>query len=165
MDRRGAALGIHTEGRVRSAIGMMHYMTTPLSIRFDPRLLERLRRQAQASPGATPSGLAQRFVEEGLRMAEHPGIVFKDGPSGRRAALALGPDVWEVVRVLREVDERGEPAVSAAAELLALSEPRVRAAMHYYAAYPEEIDAEIADAERVSAAAEKAWRAEQRLLA
>ena len=26
-------------------------------------------------------------------MAEHPGIVFKDGPSGRRAALAFGPDV------------------------------------------------------------------------
>lgn len=143
----------------------MRYMTTPLSIRFDAQLLERLRRRAQSSPGATPSGLAQRFIEEALRMAEHPGVVFKDGPSGRRAALAFGPDVWEIVKVLREIDERGEVAVAAAAEVLALPEARVRAAMHYYAAYQEEIDAEIEEADRVSAAAEDAWRTEQRLLA
>lgn len=140
-------------------------MTTPLSIRFDARLLERLRRRAQSSPGATPSGLAQRFVEEGLRMAEHPGVVFKDGPSGRRTALAFGPDVWEIVKVLREIDERGEAAVGAAAEVLALPPARVRAAMHYYADYPDEIDAEIDEADRVSTAAEQAWRTEQRLLA
>lgn len=143
----------------------MRYMTNPLSIRFDARLLERLRRRAQASPGATPSGLAQRFVDEGLRMAEHPGVVFKDGPSGRRAALAFGPDVWEIVKVLREIDERGDAAVAAAAELLALPESRVRAVMHYYGEYQVEIDAEIEEADRVSAAAETAWRIEQRLLA
>jgi hypothetical protein len=33
-------------------------------------------------------------------------VLFKDGPSGRRAALAFGPDVWEIVKVLREIDER-----------------------------------------------------------
>lgn len=140
-------------------------MTTPLSIRFDARLLERLRRRAQTSPGSTPSGLAQRLVDEGLRMADHPGVVFKDGPSGRRAALAFGPDVWEVVKVLREVDERGPSAVTAAADVLALPEAKVRVAMHYYAAYSDEIDAEIRDADDASAAAEAAWQAEQRLLA
>jgi hypothetical protein len=31
-------------------------------------------------------------------------VIFKDGPSGRRAALAYGPDVWEVIKLLREVD-------------------------------------------------------------
>lgn len=98
-------------------------------------------------------------------MAEHPGIVFKDGPTGRRAALAFGPDVWEVVKVLREVDERGTDAVSAAAEILALAETKVRAAMHYHAAHAAEVDAEIAQADEESAAAETAWRAEQRLLA
>ncbi|HEY3086670.1 MAG TPA: hypothetical protein VGJ59_01230 [Jatrophihabitantaceae bacterium] len=140
-------------------------MSSPLSIRFDRRLLERLRRRAQSSPGATPSGLAQRLVDEGLRMADHPGVIFKDGPSGRRAALAFGPDVWEVVKVLREIDERGEQAVAAAGEVLALPEAKVRVAMHYYAAYPEEIDAEIAEAERVSGEAEHAWQVERRLLA
>ena len=37
--------------------------------------------------------------------------------------------------------------------------------MHYYAAYPTEIDTEIAEADRISAAAQAAWEAEQRLLA
>ncbi len=97
-------------------------------------------------------------------MAEHPGIVFKDGPSGRRAALAFGPDVWEIVKVLRELDERGSAAVTTAAELLVVTEAKVRLATHYYAAHPDEIDAEIDEADRVSAAAEAAWRAEQRLL-
>ena len=140
-------------------------MSRPLSIRFDPRLLERLRRRTESTPGATPSGLAQRLVDEGLRMDDHPGVVFKDGPSGRRAALAFGPDVWEVVKVLREIDERGEAAISATAEVLALPEAKVRVVMHYYAAYPREIDAEIAEADRASREAERAWRIERRLLA
>jgi hypothetical protein len=98
-------------------------------------------------------------------MAEHPGIVFKDGPSGRRAALAFGPDAWEIVKVLREIDERGAAAITATADVLALAEAKVRAVMHYYAAYPAEIDAEIEEADRVSTAAQASWEAEQRLLA
>ena len=140
-------------------------MSSPLSVRFDDQVLERLRRRARAVPGLTPSGLAQRLVDEGLRMAEHPGIVFKDGPSGRRAALAFGPDVWEVVTFLRQVEERGDEAIAAAAEVFALPEPRVRSALHYYAAYPGEIDAEVDQAEAESALAEAAWEAERRLLA
>ncbi len=140
-------------------------MAAPLSIRFDPGILDRLRRRAGRSPGATPSGLAQRLVDEGLRQGEFPGVVFRDGATGRRAALALGPDVWEVVRTLREVDERGEAAVDAAAELLALPPARVRLALRYYSTYEQEVDAEIAEADAASEAAERAWRTEQRLLA
>ena len=143
---------------------MLHYMTTPLFIRFDPGILERLKRRAAGSPGATPSGLAQRLVDEGLRQADYPGVIFKDGPSGRRAALALGPDVWEVVRVLKEVDERGEAAIEAAAELLALPPSRVRVAVRYYTAHEQEINTEIAEAEAASLAAEREWQAERRLL-
>lgn len=143
----------------------MRYVSAPLSIRFEKRLLERLRRRAAAIPGSTASGLAQRLVDEGLRITEHPGIIFKDGPSGRRAALAFGPDVWEVVKALREIDERGDAAVAAVAELLALDETRVRLIMGYYGSYSEEIDAEIEQADEESAAAEAAWDAERRLLA
>ena len=98
-------------------------------------------------------------------MAEYPGIVFKDGPTGRRAALAFGPDVWEIVKFLREIDERGPDAVAAAAEVLRLAEAQVRIAMHYYSAFQDEIDDEIAQADEESRAAEAAWRAEQQLLA
>jgi len=142
----------------------MRYVSAPLSIRFDPVLLERLRRRARTVPGATASALAQRLVDEGLRTAEHPGIIFKDGPTGRRAALAGGPDVWEIVNVLRELDERGEAAVDASAALLNLTDAQVRTALAYYAAYDEEIDAEIADNDEASRAAEKAWQVSQQLL-
>ena len=107
----------------------------------------------------------QRLVDEGLRQADHPGVVFRDGPSGRWAALALGPDVWEVVLLVREVDERGEAALEAAAELLHLTPERVRAALRYYGDHRSEVDAEVEEAEAASRAAERAWEDEWRLLA
>jgi hypothetical protein len=36
------------------------------------------------------------------------------------AALAYGPDIWEIVKFLREVDERGPAALDAAAEVFAV---------------------------------------------
>src|SRR5258707_4332897 len=139
-------------------------MTTPLSIRFDDRLLARLRRRANATSGTT-SALAQRLIDEGLRMADHPGVIFKDGPSGRRAALAYGPDVWEIVKFLREIDERGSAALDAAAEVLAIDAGRIATAVSYYTDFADEIDAEIAEADDASARAEEAWRVQQRLIA
>src|ERR1700733_13453734 len=136
-------------------------MTTPLSIRFTPALLARLRQRANATSGASAAGLAQRLIDEGLRMADHPGVIFKDGPSGRRAALAFGPDIWEIIKFLREVDERGPAALDAAAEVLAVDANRIAAAVSYYGDYRDEIDAEIADADEASARAEAAWRAER----
>jgi hypothetical protein len=135
-----------------------------MSIRFDAALLTRLRRRATAS-SATTSALAQRLIDEGLRMADHPGVIFKDGPSGRRAALAYGPDIWEIINFLREIDERGPAALDAAAEVLALEPSQIAVAVSYYADYPAEIDAEIADADDASARAHEAWRIQQRLIA
>jgi hypothetical protein len=140
-------------------------MATPLSIRFTPSLLTRLRQRAHAMTGASVAGLAQRLIDEGLRMADHPGVIFKDGPSGRRAALAYGPDVWEVVKFLREVDERGPAAIEAAAEVFAVDTSRISTALSYYADYPDEIDAEIDEADEASARAEAAWRVQQQLIA
>src|SRR5437660_6511207 len=139
-------------------------MTTPLSIRFEAALLTRLRRRAGATAGSTTSALAQRLIDEGLRMADHPGVIFKDGPSGRRAALAYGPDVWEVVKFLREVDERGPAALDAAAGVFAIDVNRITTAVSYYGDYRDEIDAEIAAAENASVRAEQAWQVQRRLI-
>jgi hypothetical protein len=49
-------------------------------------------------------------------MDDHPGIVFRDGPTGRRAGLAAGPDVWEVVSALRSTGLEGNDGMQAAAE-------------------------------------------------
>jgi len=98
-------------------------------------------------------------------MADHPGVVFKDGPSGRRAALAYGPDIWEIVKFLREVDERGPAALDAAAEVFAIDAAKVAAAVSYYGDYRDAIDAEIADADDASDSAEAAWRVQRQLIA
>ena len=140
-------------------------MTTPLSIRLTPSLLARLRQRARAMTGASAAGLAQRLIDEGLRMADQPGVIFKDGPSGRRAALAYGPDVWEVIKFLREIDERGPAALDAAAEVFAVDTSRISTVISYYGDYADEIDAEIADADEASARAEAAWRVQQQLIA
>jgi hypothetical protein len=140
-------------------------MTTPLSIRFDAGLLARLRRRAQSVTGSSTSALAQRLVDEGLRMADHPGVIFKDGPSGRRAALGYGPDIWEIIKFLREADERGPAALDAAADVLALDASRIATAVSYYGDYRDEIDAEITDADEASVRAEEAWRIQRQLIA
>ncbi len=135
-----------------------------MSLRFTPSLLSRLRHRAQAMVGVSVAGLAQRLIDEGLRMSDHPGVIFKDGPSGRRAALAYGPDVWEVIKFLREIDERGPAAIDAAAEVFSVDASRISTAVSYYADYADEIDAEVADADEASRRAEDAWRVQQRLI-
>jgi hypothetical protein len=140
-------------------------MTVPQSIRFEDALLTRLRRRAQAVPGGSTSGLVQRLVDEGLRMQEHPGVIFKDGPTGRRAAIAFGPDVWEIIKFLREIDERGEHAVAAAAEVFNIDPVWATTAIRYYADYAQEIESEIAEADEESIRAEQAWHAQERLIA
>ena len=72
---------------------------------------------------------------------EHPGIVFRDGPAGRRPGLAAsGLDVWEVVETV--ADNAG--SVPDAAECLGIAQRLFATSMRYYAAYPGEIDAWIA---------------------
>lgn len=139
-------------------------MSTPVSIRFEPALLARLRQHAAAATGANVSALAQRLVDEGLRMVDHPGIIFKDGPTGRRAALAYGPDIWEIIKFLHEIDERGAAALDAAAEVFALDVNRITTAIGYYGDYREEIEAEIESADEASVRAERAWSVQRELI-
>lgn len=98
-------------------------------------------------------------------MDEHPGIVFRDGPAGRRAALVAGPDVWELMATLKGGEVHGEKAIAATAKLLNLTELQVRTAVRYYSAYPEEIDERIERNIKEADAAEAAWRREQAALA
>jgi uncharacterized protein (DUF433 family) len=71
-------------------------------------------------------------------MDEHPGIVFVDGPAGRRPSLARyrGLDVWQVISTLHAND--GD--VADTAEVLNIPESEVRAALAYYADHRGEID-------------------------
>ena len=103
-------------------------------------------------------------------MCEHPGIVFRPGPTGRRAGLVGGPDVWEVVRAVKsarahEPDLAEDDLLTLIADNTGIPGRLIRVAVRYWASYPDEVDAEIAAAEAADDAAEDAWRRERQLLA
>ncbi len=139
-------------------------------VRFDVTVAERLASFVAANPGMSLSSAANRLVDEALRTSEHPGIVFRPGPTGRRAALAAGPDVWEVVRAVKSA-RTAEPELADDGLLILVADNigiplrLVRAGVRYWASYPDEIDAEIAAADAAEDAAEQAWRREHQLLA
>lgn len=112
------------------------------------------------SEGITERALLERLVVEGLDTLQHPGIVYRDGPTGRRAALAVGPDVWEVVSALRYTSGSDAERVAALAEQFDLHPRHIRTAIDFAAAHREDIDAQVAAND---AAAERARQlAEQR---
>jgi hypothetical protein len=83
---------------------------------------------------------AEALQDERARMRAHPGIVFRDGPAGRRPGLAEGPDLWEVARLFEQVRDPSDATIARVADWLALSVPQVRAAAVYYSEYGNEVD-------------------------
>jgi uncharacterized protein (DUF433 family) len=124
------------------------------SIRIRPRTLERLEERARLiQQGKTT--LAQRYVEEGLRMEDHPRIRFVQGRAGRRPAL-IGTrlavsDVIETVRANND-------SLTEAARYLDLPERLVRSAWAYYMDYQDEIDEWIQLKQRLAEREEERWR-------
>ena len=133
-----------------------------ISIRMPDETRAQLEATAEAR-GEARSALTQRYIDEGLRMDRHPGIVFRPGPAGRRPGLAGGPDVWEVVRVAQNVETRGDGAIAEAAAG-SIFATQVRIAMEYYADYPAEIDAWLARVDAQAAEAEELFRRRQEML-
>jgi uncharacterized protein (DUF433 family) len=132
-------------------------MNQPLSVRLSDATLHRLGVRARRVH-LPPRTLAQRYVEEGLRMDEHPLIRFAEGPAGRRAHLVgTGKDVWEVIAVVK--DNEGD--IPATADYLEMPLGLVQAAVAYYGAYPNEINQWIELNEQEVAEAHTAFMAGQ----
>jgi uncharacterized protein (DUF433 family) len=135
----------------------MNYMSHPLSVRLNDATIARLGKHAQRAHLA-PRTLAQRYVEEGLRMDEHPLVRFAEGPAGRRARLTgTCKDVWEVIATVRDND--GDAAETA--RYLEVPLGLVQAAITYYGAYTDEIDQWIEGNDQEAADAHAAWMAGQ----
>jgi uncharacterized protein (DUF433 family) len=109
---------------------------TPVSVRLDKSVLAAIRAQARMT-GKPLSRVIREMLELMLRMQRFPGIVFVEGPAGRRAHLAgTGLDVWEVIGLLREYQ-----AASTIREYFPqLSPIAIQVARAYAEAYPEEIN-------------------------
>jgi len=111
--------------------------------------------------------MAISLAEEQSRMKRHPGIVFRDGATGRRPALEDGPQVWVLARLFGEHPLESEAAMKRAATETAtwmeLPLRSVLAAVRYYVDYRDEIDDWIRDLDEHSDRAEAAWRVKQGL--
>jgi hypothetical protein len=144
-------------------------MASPSSVRFTPEVLERLSAFVQEHPGLSLSSAGNLLVDEALRSAAHPLVIFADGPSGRRARLVGGPDVDAVIAAVNSA-RRSEPTLSSD-EILALvgetsgiALPFIRAAIEYWAEFPTEIEARIERARGAELQAEAHWRRGNALL-
>ncbi len=117
---------------------------SPTSLRLSPetrRAVEALARQR----GESLNAALRRIIDEGVRMARCPGILFADGPSGRRACIAgTGIDVWEVTRTLRSC-QGNESAMRALYPQL--THAQITSALRYAKTFPDEIAERIAMAE------------------
>jgi uncharacterized protein (DUF433 family) len=129
------------------------------SARWSPRTLDEARARAERA-GVKFNQLTERYVQEGIRMDEHPLIYFRDGVAGRRPTL-LGTrlDVATVISTVRQNDN----SVGEAADYLRLPVAHVEACVRYYLAFQDEIDAWIERDEEEAEAAEISWRKRQEI--
>jgi uncharacterized protein (DUF433 family) len=118
-------------------------MSQVISLRLRDEQMERVRRVARRM-NKSASETAATLLEEALRMSEFAFIQFRDSPVGRQAYVQGSRlAVWEVVKLARAYDDD----MALAAESLGWPVVRAQAALNYAAAYPEEIEAAIADSQ------------------
>ena len=115
-------------------------MTTPFSLRMDEDTREQLLARAEKLD-ISASQLTNRYVKEGLRMDEHPGITFVSTPLGRRAVLASRPRIQVLDLIGTWQDQRQD--VPETARYFNVTEDDVRAAVRYYASFKDELDGAI----------------------
>jgi predicted CopG family antitoxin len=136
--------------------------TRHLTMRVGVDMYDKLEAESKRQQRSV-SAVAKTLLEEGLRMQDHPGIVFRPGPAGRRPALADGPDVWEVARVFQGNMDKSDKAVKRYCRLTGLDPHQIRTTMRYYASYQEEIEDWIRELDEEAHQAYAAWQAEQQL--
>ncbi|MDP2665865.1 MAG: hypothetical protein Q8P23_04550 [bacterium] len=110
------------------------------SLRIPDEVAKIIQEQAESS-GRDFSAVANELLAEAVKLKRCPGIVFADGPSGRRARIAgTGLDVWEVIATYKSLNQ-DEARLRESYHWL--SEPQLRSALTYFRLYPDEIERQI----------------------
>jgi uncharacterized protein (DUF433 family) len=92
----------------------------------------------------TKGAVVEALAEEALRTRRFPGIAFRGSDWNRRPwVIGTALDVWEIVAASRSYDTPSETVAATD-----LAEPQIRLALAYYAEFPDEIEAAIAENER-----------------
>jgi hypothetical protein len=118
-------------------------MATSTSFRISEAAKRRLSARA-AVEGTSATALLERLIIEGVDQLDYPGIVFRGPAHDRRAALAAGPDVWEVIARLQELDGAEEERIGVLSAESGLHPRLIRVALDYAAAHPVDIRQRIA---------------------
>lgn len=139
-------------------------MAASTSFRISADAKDALNKRAQAE-GVSATGLLERLIVEGVRALDHPGIIFRGPDRDRRAALAAGPDVWEVVARLRELDGAEEVRIRRLSDEVGLHPRLIRVALDYAAVHPDEIQARIGRNEEMAERSRRAAEQREALLA
>lgn len=113
-------------------------MATSTSFRISDTSRTRLAARA-AREGLTATALLDQLIIEGTDQLDYPGIIFRGPAHDRRAALAAGPDVWEVVARLQELEGSEEHRISLLAAESDLHPRLVRIALDYAAEHADEV--------------------------
>ena len=107
------------------------------SLRLPPETLHEIERMSRET-ARDFSSVTIDLLSEAIKMRRNPGILFAEGVSGRRARVAgTGIEVWEIVANYKNL---GTHFNRLRKTYHWLTVEQLRAALGYYAAYPEEID-------------------------
>ena len=113
-------------------------MAASTSFRINEATKARLVSQA-AREGMTATALLSQLIGEGIDQLDYPGIVFRGPAHDRRAALAAGPDVWEIVARLQQLEGTEEQRISLLVAESDLHPRLVRIALDYAAEHPDQV--------------------------
>ena len=114
------------------------------SLRLPPETLREIEQMAKET-GRDFSGVTLDLLSEAIKTRRCPGIVLAEGVNGRRAKVAgTGIEVWEILANYQRLNQDFNRLKKA---FHWLTPDQLRAALGYYAAYPEEID-ELIDRNR-----------------
>ena len=118
-----------------------------------------------AREGMTATSLLDQLIIEGVDQLDYPGVTFRGPARDRRAALAAGPDVWEVVARLQELDGSEEQRISQLAAESELHPRLIRVSLDYAADHPDEVRERIDRNEAMAERSRRTARQRETLLA
>ena len=122
-------------------VNVYNMASSVVSLRVSEEQAKRLLRKARQL-GRSTSETGALLLDEALRRDEFAFIEFRDSPVGRQAYIQGSRlAVWQVISILRSY--KGQVAKTAAH--LDWPVAKVQAALNYFKAFPDEIDAALQD--------------------
>ena len=118
-----------------------------------------------AQEGRSATSLLDQLIVEGIDQLDHPGVVFRGPAHDRRAALAGGPDVWEVIARLQDLEGSEEHRIGVLSAETSLHPRLIRIALDYAAEHAADVRRRIEQNRAVTARSQAAALQREALLA